>query len=212
MGKEKLVVIAVIALLFIISAFFYSYLPERVASHWDSQGQVNGYMPRFWGAFLVPIISLGLALLFILIPKIDPLKSNIEKFRNYFDWFIVIFLLFMLYVHMLTILWNLGARFNMLQLMIPAMGLLFFYMGLLLQKAKRNWFIGIRTPWTLSSDNVWDKTHRLGAKLYMLAGIIALLGVLLPKIAIWLVIVPVITASIYTIAYSYFEYKKEKRK
>jgi uncharacterized membrane protein len=199
-------------LLFIISAFFYSYLPERVASHWDSQGQVNGYMPRFWGAFLVPIISLGLALLFILIPKIDPLKSNIEKFRNYFDWFIVIFLLFMLYVHMLTILWNLGARFNMLQLMIPAMGLLFFYMGLLLQKAKRNWFIGIRTPWTLSSDNVWDKTHRLGAKLYMLAGIIALLGVLLPKIAIWLVIVPVITASIYTIAYSYFEYKKEKRK
>jgi uncharacterized membrane protein len=211
MRSSEKVIIAIIVLSFLIGLFFYPYIPEVVASHWDAQGVVNGYMPKFWGVFLVPIISLGLVLLFLLIPKIDPLKANIEKFRKYFDWFIIIFLLFLLYVNMLTILWNLGARFNMVQLMIPAMGLLFFYMGLLLQKAKRNWFIGIRTPWTMSSDNVWDKTHKLGAKLFMLAGIIALLGILLPRIAIWLVLVPIILVSMYTIVYSYFVYKREKK-
>jgi len=211
MRSSEKVIIAIIVLSFLIGLFFYPYIPEVVASHWDAQGVVNGYMPKYWGVFLVPIISLGLVLLFLLIPKIDPLKANIEKFRKYFDWFIIIFLLFLLYVNMLTILWNLGARFNMVQLMIPAMGLLFFYMGLLLQKAKRNWFIGIRTPWTMSSDNVWDKTHKLGAKLFMLAGIIALLGILLPRIAIWLVLVPIILVSMYTIVYSYFVYKREKK-
>jgi len=210
-GNQK-VIIAIIVLSFLIGLFFYPYMPEKVASHWDEQGVVNGYMPKFWGVFLVPIISLGLVILFLLIPKIDPLKKNIDKFRNYFDWFIIIFLLFMLYIYMLTILWNLGARFNMFQLMIPAMGLLFFYLGLLMQKAKRNWFVGIRTPWTMSSDYVWEKTHKLGAKLYMLAGIIALLGILLPKIAIWLVLVPIILVSIYTVIYSYIIYKKEKKK
>jgi len=210
-GNQK-VIIAIIVLSFLIGLFFYPYMPEKVASHWDEQGAVNGYMSKFWGVFLVPIISLGLVILFLLIPKIDPLKKNIDKFRNYFDWFIIIFLLFMLYIYMLTILWNLGARFNMFQLMIPAMGLLFFYLGLLMQKAKRNWFVGIRTPWTMSSDYVWEKTHKLGAKLYMLAGIIALLGILLPKIAIWLVLVPIILVSIYTVIYSYIIYKKEKKK
>lgn len=206
------VIIAIIALSFIIGLFFYPYMPERMASHWDEQGVVNGYMSKFWGIFMIPVMSLALALLFLLLPKIDPLKANIEKFRKYFDWFIIIFLLFMLYIYMITILWNLGARFNMFQLMIPAMGLLFFYLGLLLQKAKRNWFIGIRTPWTMSSDRVWDKTHKLGAKLYMFAGIIALFGILLPRIAIWLVLVPVIIVSIYTVIYSYVIYKREKKK
>lgn len=206
------VIIAIIALSFIIGLFFYPYMPERMASHWDEQGVVNGYMSKFWGIFMIPVMSLALALLFLLLPKIDPLKANIEKFRKYFDWFIIIFLLFMLYIYMITILWNLGARFNMFQLMIPAMGLLFFYLGLLLQKAKRNWFIGIRTPWTMSSDSVWDKTHKLGAKLYMFAGIIALFGILLPRIAIWLVLVPIMLVSIYTVIYSYVIYKREKKK
>jgi len=185
-------------------------MPERMASHWNSQGEVDGYLSKFWGLFLMPIVSLAIFLLFLLIPRIDPLKKNIEKFRKYFDWFIVLIIIFLLYIYSLTIFWNLGYRFDMGQMMMPALGILFIYIGTLLKQAKRNWFIGIRTPWTLSSDAVWDKTHQLGSKLFKLAGIIALLGIFIPNYALWLVLVPVIAFSLYLMIYSYFEYKKVK--
>ncbi len=211
MRKSTLVIIIIILLSFVISVWVYPQMPEKVASHWNAQGQVDGYMSRFWGLFLMPIISVGLFLLFLIIPKIDPLKANIEKFRKYFDWFIVLIFVFLFYIFMLTVLWNVGVRYNMSVAIIPALGLLFFYIGILLQKAKRNWFIGIRTPWTLSSDRVWDKTHKLGSKLFMIAGVIAIIGVLFPRYTIWLIIVPVILVAIYTMVYSYFEYQKEKK-
>jgi uncharacterized membrane protein len=211
MRRSEKVIIAIIALSVLIGLFFYPYLPATVASHWDAQGQVNGYMSKFWGTFLVPFMSIALFLLFLLIPRIDPLRKNIEKFRNYFDWLIVIIMLFLFYVHMLTLLWNLGARFNMSQLMLPALGLLYFYIALMLPKAKRNWFVGIRTPWTLSSDVVWDKTHKLGGKLFLYAAILAFAGLVFPALSIWFILVPVLLAAIITIVYSYFVYKKEKK-
>ncbi|MCD6528067.1 SdpI family protein [bacterium] len=102
----------------------------------------------------------------MIIPKIDPLKKNLEKFRNYFERFFILLFLFLFYLYLLTIFWNLGLRFYIGQAMIPALAILFYYCGVLLEKAKRNWFIGIRTPWTLSSDEVWDKTHQLGGRLF----------------------------------------------
>jgi len=180
-----------------------------MASHWNAQGQVDGYLTRFWGLFLMPIISMGLLALFTLIPKIDPLKANIEKFRKYFDGFIILMMFFLFYVYILTLLWNIGLRFDMGQLMIPALGMLFYYAGILMENAKRNWFIGIRTPWTLSSERVWDKTHKIGSKLFKIAGIIALMGVFFPQYMIFMIMIPVISFSIYTLVYSYFEYQKE---
>ena len=114
-------------------SFSYPQLPEKMASHWNTKGEVDGYTSRFWGLFLMPIISLGCFLLFLFIPKIDPLKKNVEKFRKYFDIFILIFILFSLYIYLLTIFWNFGFRFNMSQLMAPAMGFLFFYCGILIK-------------------------------------------------------------------------------
>ncbi len=98
------------------------------------------------------------------------------------------------------------------QFLIPALGILFYYAGILVENAKRNWFIGIRTPWTLSSEKVWDKTHKIGGKLFKIAGIIALLGILFQKYALFFVLVPIISVAIYTIVYSYFEYQKETKK
>jgi len=181
-----------------------------MASHWNIQGQVDGYMPKFWGLFLMPFISLAMFLLLILIPKIDPLKENIEKFRKYFDGFIILITLFLFYLYLLTIFWSLGYRFDMSRFLVPALGILFYYCGVLIEKSKRNWFIGIRTPWTLSSDRVWDKTHQLGGKLFKLAGIIALLGIFFPSYSFFIVLIPVIAASIYTVVYSYLEFRKEK--
>lgn len=210
MRKYTIIILLIIIISFALGFYFYQKMPERVAGHWNSQGQVDGYMPKFWGLFLMPIISLALFLLFLLIPKIDPLGENIAKFRKYFDLFILLIIVFLFYLYLLTIIWNIGKSFNMTQALIPAFGILFYYCGILIENAKRNWFIGIRTPWTLSSDLVWEKTHKIGGKLFKLSGIISLLGLLFLKYALLFVLIPVIITAIYTIVYSYFLYQKEK--
>jgi len=159
----------------------------------------------------MPAISTFLLLLFILIPKIDPLGENIAKFRRYFDTFVLLIIIFLFYLYLLTIFWNLNFRFNLIQLLVPALGILFFYTGILVENAKRNWFIGIRTPWTLSSDQVWKKTHQLGGKLFKAAGVIAFLGVFFQNFAIYFVLVPAVGVSLYTTVFSHFEYQKETR-
>lgn len=208
MQKAYIFVLAVIIISFAIGIYFYPQMPEKFASHWDATGTVDGYLSKFWGLFIMPIISVGLFLLFIVIPRIDPLKKNIEKFRKYFDIFIVLFFLFLFYLFILTILWNIGFRFNIIQLLSPAFSVLFFYCGVLVENAKMNWFIGIRTPWTLSSQKVWERTHKIGGKMFKACGIISLGGVLVPNYGMWLIIVPVVFTAVYTIVYSYFEYKK----
>ncbi len=211
MNKKTTIIISGILLLsFIIGLYFYPQIPAKMASHWNTKGQVDGYMSKFWGTFLIPFILTVSVLFFVAIPRIDPLKANIEKFRKYYDGFIIIFLIFMLSVHLQVILWNIGIRISPNVMLPIGIGLLFFYTGILCENAKRNYFIGIRTPWTLSSDEVWDKTHKIGGKLFKLAGVFALLGIFFRNYALYFVLVPMILFSVYTIVYSYLEYRKEK--
>ena len=181
-----------------------------MASHWNAAGQVDGYMSRFWGAFMMPLVVLVMLAFFLVIPNIDPLKANIAKFREQFNTFITLIVAFMAYVHVLSTAWNLGYdQFNMGTAMMPALGLVFIFAGIMMRKAKRNFFIGIRTPWTLSSDHVWNETHRIGAFLFIGSGIIAMLGVFLKSYAIWLVLVPILGSTLFLLVYSYVLYQKE---
>ncbi|MDI6810036.1 MAG: SdpI family protein [Candidatus Eisenbacteria bacterium] len=211
MRKSEVLVLAILVLSIAAAVYFYPRMPERMASHWDARGDVNGYMSRFWGLFLMPAISVLMFLLFLVVPRIDPLKENIEEFRKYFDGFIVLIFLFLVYIYVLTILWNMGKRFSMVLAMPPALGILFFYCGMLIEHAKRNWFIGIRTPWTLSNEKVWDKTHKIGGKLFKVSGVIAFVGILFRDLAFYFVIVPICCVAAYTIVYSYVEYQKEMK-
>jgi len=210
-GKYNIAIAGIILLSFAIGIYLYPQMPDSLPSHWNAAGEVDGYMPKFWGLFLLPLMSAGLFLLFLAIPMIDPLKHNIAKFRKYFDRFILLIMGFFLYIYLLTILWAFGLTFNFIYAMVPAFSVLFYYAGVLTENAKQNWFIGIRTPWTLSSEKVWDKTHKLGGKLFKLAALVGLLGLLFQDYAIWIVIIPVIFVAVYTIFYSYLEFQKESK-
>jgi len=202
-----------IVILLLAGVFLWNQLPEQMASHWNENDEVNDYMGRFWGVFLVPLMMIGFTLLFFAIPLIDPLKANIAEFRPFFNAFIVVFNIYMAYIHILTLIWNMGkTNFGLSRMMLPAIGLLFVFIGLLIKNAKRNFFIGIRTPWTLSSDVVWEKTHKLGSKLFIAGGIISLLGIVFPKQAIILLMVPVLASALIPVVYSYFLYRQEAKK
>ncbi len=209
MRKSEIIISGIIIISLVIGIYLYPQMPEKMASHWNAKGQVDGYLSKFWGLFLMPIISVSMLLLFILIPRIDPLKFNIQQFRKFYDGFIVLIMFFLFYLYLLTILWNSGYTFNIIVFLSPAFAVLFYYTGILIENSKMNWSIGIRTPWTMSSDKVWDKTHKIGGKLFKIAGLIALLAVFIESYAIFIIIIPVIIISVYTVVYSYFEYQKE---
>lgn len=211
MSKIEKFTLFLIAMSFGVAIYLYPQMPETMASHWNAAGEVDGYMSKFAALFMMPAMALVLFGLFLIVPKIDPLKNNIAKFRRYFDIFILLFEIFLLYIYLLTIAWSLGWRFDMTAAMMPALAVLFYYMGIMIEKAERNFFIGIRTPWTLSSDRVWDKTHALGGKLFKVAALLTALGVFFPDHAIYLMLFPILGISAYLMVYSYLEFRREKK-
>lgn len=208
--KTAIILILILTvLMFGVGVYSYPRLSEQVITHWGMQGEPNGYGSRFAGAFLLPLMAFGLGLLMLGIPEIDPLKKNIQLFRKDYNGFIVAFVVFFLYLHLVTILINLGVQLNINRMLVPGMGVFLYYAGVLIGKARRNFFIGIRTPWTLSSDTVWEKTHRRGGVLFKAVGIITVLGFFFPNYAILLLLVPMMMVVVYVTAYSYFEFRRE---
>ena len=205
--------LALVLIASIFSLTVYSRLPDPMASHWGVNDEVNGFISRFWGAFLMPLMSLAMLGLFLLIPAIDPMKANIAKFRGVFNGFIAVMMVFLFYIHILTMLWNLGVQsFKMSAALLPAIGLILFFAGLMMRQAKRNFFIGIRTPWTLSNDRVWDQTHRVGSVLFMICGLLAFAAGFFPGlIAFSLMFFPITGSSTFLVIYSYVLYQQETK-
>ncbi len=181
-----------------------------MVSHWGASGQPDGYMEKLPALALLPALQLGIFLLLTFLPKLLPLKKNFSKFSGQFGWLVFAIVAFFAYVHAITIMWNLGFAFGMMQALSPAFAALFYCIGWIMRQSKRNWMVGIRTPWTLSDDVVWGKTHAIAGKLFKACGGIALLGLAFPDEAIWLIIAPVIASSLFCVAYSYYIFAKKK--
>jgi uncharacterized membrane protein len=205
----RLAIVAALLLIFVLTIAMYPAVPDRVVSHWNAAGQADGYMSKLWGLGLIPLIMTGFVALLTVLPRIDPYKKNYEKFGDYYEGFILLFVLFMLAIQVQIILWSTGYQISP-NLTFPILiGILFIYIGFLLGHAEQNWFVGIRTPWTLSSETVWKKTHKIGGKLFKISGVIAFAGVLAGEYAMWFILVPALAVAIFTVAYSYFEFQKE---
>ncbi len=192
----------------LVGIFLYPRMPERVAIHWGLSGNADGYGSKFLGLFLIPIVSVVILPLFLVLPRIDP-SRGIQRFREGYDWFVLGFVAFMAYIHGVTMAWNLGLRLDMMRMLAPALGAMFYGIGALMGRSKLNWFVGIRTPWTLSDEKVWDATHKLGGRLFKACGVLALVGVLAEGwLALAMIMVPILFAGVYLIYFSYSRYQK----
>jgi uncharacterized membrane protein len=200
--------LAIVLVSFMVGVYISPQMPYLMASHWGINGQVDGYISKNFGLYFLPSLSLFLYFVFRFLPLTDPYKKNFAQFENYYHTFITVIFSFFFYIYLLTIFWNLGYRFNMVQLMTPALSILFYYAGVLTQNAHRNWFVGIRTPWTLSSEVVWQKTHAIGGKLFKITAIITIFGVSFPQYAAYFLLIPVLITTVFVFVYSYWEYQK----
>jgi len=210
MRTAEAIALAIVIVSFALGFILWGRMPEVMASHWNASNEVDGYMSRFWGLFFAPFIILGLYLLFLAIPRVDPLRHNIEAFKKHFDGFIITVLLFMLYLYVITLLWNAGQRFYLIRFLAPGFAVLFVVIGFLLEHVKPNWFVGIRTPWTLSDERVWEKTHIVGGKLFKFVGVLSLLAIPFPRFGVYFVLIPILVVAAYLIVYSYVEYRRER--
>jgi uncharacterized membrane protein len=210
MRKLQIVALLVALISFAISYFSYPLLPEKIITHWDAQGTANGWSGKGMTYFF-PFLTLLILGLLIYLPKFDPMRKDAAGFQIYYDWLVLGTALFLTYMQALTTWINLGNSLNISFALAPAFAALFYGIGVLLEHAKPNWFIGIRTPWTLSSEKVWNKTHAMGAKIFKAGGIVILLGLILPNVAIPLILAFAIAGAVGTIVYSYVEYNKETK-
>jgi len=206
--KKEILPIAFIALAFIVGGLLYPDLPERMPSHWNAQGEIDAWSSKNFAVFFFPSITLGIYLLITFIPLIDPLRRNYPKFHFPYFWFRAIFVIFFVLLYFYTLWAALGTKLNINFFIIPVFSVLFIAIGIFLPKVKKNYFVGIRTPWTIHSEEVWDKTHQLGGKFFMAGGLIALIGLLFPGYSFPIFIAAVLLAAFVPVVYSYFVFRK----
>jgi uncharacterized membrane protein len=207
--KKEIPYLLIATLPFIYLASIFSELDTKVPTHWNSAGEIDSYSDKSF-LFVILFLITGLNyLIFLVLPKLDP-KQKIQQMGAKLDKLRLILTVFMsaLGIYIVFLAQN---NSNNPELIIPLVGLLFVFIGNYLQTLKPNYFIGIRTPWTLENDEVWKTTHKLGGKLWFAGGLVMALTFLLPntiKMVVFLTIAAIIT--LIPIIYSYTEFKRIK--
>ena len=199
-----------VGLAFGVSVALYPRLPEQLPTHWDALGRANGFTARAWGVWLMPVVLLAMAIILPRLPAIDPRRENYDKFRPSYDLVIgaIMTLVAILHVAMLGV--AAGWPIPMERLTPLLVGAMFVVIGNVMPRARPNWLFGIRTPWTLSNDRVWERTHRLGGLLFVIAGLgLAVSALVLPRSTLPVVIIGVVASAIVPVVYSYFAWKQE---
>lgn len=135
-----------------------------MAIHWNVAGEADSFINKWWGALLFPIFLTGIVALVVFLPKVDPRKENYEKFEKVYRIFLHVFVLFLFSMYVVTLAYNIGIPVQVDVVVPIGVGMLFIAIGNYMPKIKPNYFFGIRTPWTLENEEVWQKTHRVGGK------------------------------------------------
>ena len=196
----------------LLSAATYGRLPSRVTTHWNLAGQPDGWSGRLSAAFLLPAMMLVIWAVAQLLPVIDPRRANYAKFRGTYDLVIAAVVGVMALLHAAVVGTALGWPISVPRVAPVAAAIVFVVVGNALPRARPNWFFGIRTPWTLSSDRVWERTHRVGGYLMMASGVlIALAALLSPSRATIVLVITVGLTTVTALIYSYVLWRRESR-
>jgi uncharacterized membrane protein len=203
--------LAVAAVAIAFSIWAYPRLPDRIPTHWDSRWEPNGYSSRLFGVLLMPLIILAVTGIAQVLPRIDPRRANYEKFIGVYWLMINGIILLMGAIHVAVVGNALGAPVNVARLIPLSIGLLFVLLGRYFRRVEPNWFLGIRTPWTLSSDTVWRKTHRIGGWLFVIGGLLMMTCAFVANAAVYVVFgITIALVAVVPIVLSYVLWRREQ--
>jgi uncharacterized membrane protein len=196
----------------VVGALIYPSLPDRIPVHWNIRGEVDGWGSRGMGVFGVLGIGVSVYLLLLVLPLIDPRRENYPKFRGVYRVIRTMLVGFFAVIWALALAAARGVAIRM-DVIIPAMiSCLFIVLGNLMGRIRYNWFVGIRTPWSLSNEEAWRRTHRTCGRVWVLGGIIGLLGALWGgPTAAWALGLSIGGATVFSIVYSYFAWRQTTR-
>ncbi|HEX9797019.1 MAG TPA: SdpI family protein [Anaerolineales bacterium] len=208
--KHEWMPIAAIVLVSLGTLFLYGQLPDPMPIHWNLVGQPDNFAAKTYGAFLLPATAVGIYLLLLVIPHLDPRRASYERFEGTYRILRTGIVLFMVFIQLVT-LYSVLLGGNMLNsnLVILAVGLLFVLLGNYMPRVRSNWFVGIRTPWTLSNEHVWRKTHQLGGRLFVLTGLLLMASVVLPpSFSMAVILSSIVVCAVIPMGYSYWLYRR----
>lgn len=161
---------------------------------------------------MMPLLALGILFMMLLLPLIDPRKENYHRFISSYRVIRSVLIVFFAGMHFLLLSVSLGYDISIGKFVTLGVGILFFILGNYMPKVRHNYFMGIKNPWTLSSERVWKKVHRLAGKLFVVSGIIIFSGIFLSDLVrFWLIMTCVIGSSLISIIYSYLIFRREKQ-
>ncbi|PRR79741.1 SdpI family protein [Clostridium vincentii] len=211
--KKDWFIIAVLVVTFIVSLYFYASLPSQIPIHWNAKGQVDGYSGKLFGTFAMPLMNLAFYFFFIVLPFLDPKKANYAKFQSAYKLIRITFHIFFAGIQAIVLLVALGHTVNVSMFVGLGTSLLFVVIGNVMGKFKHNYFVGIKTPWTLANEEVWAKTHRMAAPLWVVGGIISAIFAIVGGESFFIALFIILSiVSIVPIIYSYIIFKKFDKK
>jgi len=205
--RTNMICLLFIAITIAVAAYLYPSLPEQIPTHWNFEGEVDDYTPKPWGVLVMPLAAVFIFLIMKLIPIISPKGFRTDQFTGVVNIFTVTLVGFMSVVALLVLLAASGRDVHMNEMIFAGIGVLFIVLGNYLGKVRKNFFIGIRTPWTLASDEVWSRTHRLGGWIFVLIGFFMFLNAFFRFPERWLIGIIVFVALV-PVLYSYVLYRK----
>lgn len=209
MLREDWALLTLLGLSLVAAIVLYPSLPARFPLHYDIAGNVNRWGSKATGVFGILGLNVGLYLLFLVLPVIDPRGDNYAKFEGTFRFLRTLFVVFMTGIWALSIGAAKGLPIRVPVLVPVATSCLFILFGNLMGKIQPNWFIGFRTPWTLANAEVWRLTHRMGGRAWVLGGLVSLVGAFFGgKVAAVATAIGLGGSSIFIIAYSYYAFVK----
>ena len=187
-------------------------LPSRIPIHWGLAGTVDGYADPVLAVWLLPAIALGLFLILSNLRRLDPMRANYVQFEGTMGRFTVAIIIFLMALHILILINGLGWDVNVPRIVLVLVGILFASLGNELGRLRPNSFAGIRVPWTLTNEDVWRQSHRVGGRIMVLSGlVIAMMSLVAPlTILVWVILLVIFVMTAGMIGYSYY-YALQKR-
>jgi uncharacterized membrane protein len=200
----------VVAAMFAFSLAALPFMPNPAPIHWNAAGQVDGYGSPLLAALLTPLIALAVVVLMLLLPKLDPRHENYANFMGSYRLIMGLLVLFFALIDVITVGAALGWPISIPRAMMFGLGILFALIGNELGRVQPNYFVGIRTPWTLADPDVWRRTHRVGGRMIAAAGLVLLLlGFFTPSaIGFGIGIGAILVAFLGSVAYSYWIWRQ----